>query len=380
MTTRKLGLGLDFDLAVKSEEGEELTDDAEILQRGRMVLLERKAPKGKQGTAQRYVGGSYVPTGGFGSRVASLPFANQSQAFGQGRPVAPSVVEQPIETLEDIDQQDGALGEKSETEKIAQMLLQSNEYWNAQSSKMASIRPVLRPFRPPPSKIQNEGRFNAPEDNGFQRPVPAGYICYRCGQRGHYITNCPTLGDAEWDNKPRLKRTTGIPRMFLQTVTQPGKDGKGAMVTEEGAFVVMKSNDDAWSALNKKRGVQEDVPKELECRLCKGLLRDPTSVKCCKDVYYCDECIRHALLENEDATLRFKCPNCFKDAFPDDLRREDDIKKKVVEFLKESMEGKSKKVKLERELYDDDVDYVLLEEDAPKSKLRPIYEGFVVGK
>ena len=41
-----------------------------------------------------------------------------------------------------------------------------------------------------------------------QRPPPIGYTCFRCGEKGHYINVCPTLGNKEYDNKPKIKRAT----------------------------------------------------------------------------------------------------------------------------------------------------------------------------
>lgn len=49
----------------------------------------------------------------------------------------------------------------------------------------------------------------------------------------------------EWDDKPRLKRTTGIPKSMLQTVEAPkGPDGQtlkdlpeGIMITPDGEYV-----------------------------------------------------------------------------------------------------------------------------------------------
>lgn len=57
---------------------------------------------------------------------------------------------------------------------------------------------------------------------------------------GHWIQDCPTNNDREWDNKPRIKRTTGIPRSFLKTVDQPldGNLTQGVMVTPEGGYVI----------------------------------------------------------------------------------------------------------------------------------------------
>lgn len=76
------------------------------------------------------------------------------------------------------------------------------------------------------------------------KPPPVGYICYRCGQKGHWIQDCPTNADKAWDDRPRIKRTTGIPKSFLTTVEGPaGGDTNapaGMMVTAEGGFVIAK--------------------------------------------------------------------------------------------------------------------------------------------
>lgn len=88
------------------------------------------------------------------------------------------------------------------------------------------------------------------------RPLPPSYVCYRCGQKGlhvvqinvaplifskgHWIQDCPTNNDREFDNRPRIKRTTGIPRSMLKAVENPnsGELGQGVMVTPEGGYVV----------------------------------------------------------------------------------------------------------------------------------------------
>ena len=58
--------------------------------------------------------------------------------------------------------------------------------------------------------------------------------------KGHWIQDCPTNNDREYDNRPRIKRTTGIPRSFLKAVESPntGPIGDGVMVTPEGGYVV----------------------------------------------------------------------------------------------------------------------------------------------
>ncbi|POW03633.1 hypothetical protein PSTT_10932 [Puccinia striiformis] len=46
-------------------------------------------------------------------------------------------------------------------------------------------------------------------------PPPQGYICYRCGSKGHWINVCPTNDNPDFEGRPRIKRTTGIPKMQL---------------------------------------------------------------------------------------------------------------------------------------------------------------------
>ena len=103
------------------------------------------------------------------------------------------------------------------------------------------------------------GKPFTPHHQQNDRPLPPSYVCYRCGQKGvyfvtraplssvcltfvggHWIQDCPTNSDRDFDNKPRIKRTTGIPRSFLKAVDNPtgARIGQGVMVTPEGGYVV----------------------------------------------------------------------------------------------------------------------------------------------
>ncbi|KAK9086865.1 hypothetical protein Syun_029259 [Stephania yunnanensis] len=46
----------------------------------------------------------------------------------------------------------------------------------------------------------------------------AGYICRRCNIPGHFIWDCPTNGDPNYDIK-KLKPPTGIPKSMLMTTS-----------------------------------------------------------------------------------------------------------------------------------------------------------------
>jgi protein MPE1 len=60
---------------------------------------------------------------------------------------------------------------------------------------------------------------------------------------GHYINVCPTLGDEKFDNKPKIKRTTGIPKIFLKSVDGVLSTDGTVMVTHTGELVVAKPNE-----------------------------------------------------------------------------------------------------------------------------------------
>lgn len=62
------------------------------------------------------------------------------------------------------------------------------------------------------------------------RPPPPNYVCFRCGQPGHWIQQCPTNGDQRFDIK-KLKRPTGIPKTFLKQVDS----SKASVMLPDGA-------------------------------------------------------------------------------------------------------------------------------------------------
>lgn len=65
-------------------------------------------------------------------------------------------------------------------------------------------------------------------------------IIYLCSIQGHWIQDCPTNSDRDFDNRPRIKRTTGIPRSMLKAVENPNSSEltQGVMVTPDGGYVV----------------------------------------------------------------------------------------------------------------------------------------------
>ena len=190
---------------------------------------------------------------------------------------------------------------------------------NAQSAMQPGRRTMMT-FRPKPT---------APS-----LPPPPNYVCFRCGQKGHYINYCPTNSDTNFD-KPRIKKTTGIPKSFLKPIEGDAAQARSAdpslsvMITAEGDAVVARPNEEEWKRLveTKSLGVPHDdprlaqVPAELSC-LNEHLLINPVLLPCC-GAPYCEACAR---------LLRVcgKCESSFDHA---GLHIDTDLKMRVEAFL-----------------------------------------------
>lgn len=136
------------------------------------------------------------------------------------------------------------------------------------------------------------------------RNPPAGYICHRCGQGGHFINNCPTNGDPSYDFH-RMKKPTGIPKSFLKTVSLG--DPNASLMLPGGVLATMAPNEEAFEreiqAQREAAEAEDIIPEEYRCLICKKLLVDPQLVTCC-GMSFCKLCI---LPDDGDAT---SCPSC----------------------------------------------------------------------
>ncbi|KAG7093660.1 hypothetical protein E1B28_007321 [Marasmius oreades] len=185
-----------------------------------------------------------------------------------------------------------------------------------------------------------------------ERPLPASYVCYRCGQKGHWIKDCPTNNDRDYDNKPRIKRTTGIPRSMLKAVENPigGELTQGVMVTPEGGYVVAQPDSVSWQKrVSRSKGltaaeIRDRPPSDptLTCPVDSKLFRDAVKTPCCGTLY-CEDCIQTHLLERD-----FICLNCAK-KIPslDKLIVDKATRTKVNEYIESAVEDSKGEVFVE---------------------------------
>lgn len=192
-------------------------------------------------------------------------------------------------------------------------------------------------------------------------PPPSGYVCYRCGEKDHWIQACPTNNNPAFDGRQRVKRTTGIPRSFLKTIEKPttlANDGTiddtkqppGVMVNAEGEWVIAEPDKAAWDQYQVKakvsaaaqkaaaQGSKELQDRGLECSIDKHLFVDPTKTPCCQKTF-CHDCITNSLLEND-----LRCPECSTDNIPiDDLKPDEEMVAKIRSYEEEKAAEQVKK-------------------------------------
>lgn len=400
----KMGKGIDFDLSVYSADTEEeFKDDNYIIPRSSQVIVRRLPPsKPGRGSASQYV--ADLQAAGPNSTVVERSAAGPSDGARRG-PMhrgqmsmrfdgrdASGTPNQDAGTMSG-----GAAGtpasgaqaisaglEGDEASRIAAMFQATTEQWDETQERMANAtyrdRPGMPRRAPRPPTANAPNAFQSP---AHDRPPPIGYICFRCGTKGHWIHDCPTNDDREFDNKPRFKRTTGIPKSMLKTVEAPtdGTRREGVMVTPDGSYVIAQVDSASWArnqAHRQKRLTKSDiysgVPSDanLACSICNKLLRDAVRTPCCQNLF-CQECVTTHLLEHD-----FQCSECQKRVKDlTDLKRDDEVRKQVRDYVDAEMDKSEKKLQEAEQAEKEELDKARREREQEEDGTENGAEGLV---
>ena len=349
ITLSRFGDGTDFDLEIYANDsnesestrlkqtevrtgqltGAEYDDDTTQIPRSSTVIVRRlPASRPGAGKAARYVTGKMPVNARNAHRIEST-----ARSSNRGTPTASNAAM-------------GSGKPMTEDEKLQAILNANTESWRAEQESM-SHKPVIR------SSFNKQAAVP-------DKPLPPGYICHRCGEKGHWIQACPTNNDPNFDNRPKFKKTTGIPRSFLKVVEKPtevGEDGKidvsklpqGVMYTANGEWVIAEPDKATWDKIQEKQsaaaakakeaasGDQELRDRGLECPIHNGAFVDPTKTPCCGKTY-CRDCIENALLDGD-----LICPNCGEQVLLDKLEPDDDMVAKIKAFEEEKKAEKQAK-------------------------------------
>ncbi|KAK6454820.1 DWNN domain-containing protein [Scheffersomyces xylosifermentans] len=344
----QLGTGQDFNLSLYHSEQPDIEYelDQDIIPRSSYVLAKRSPAVSKNArfsNASRYVTGK--------PRINRKVINTSNNATGTG---VAGTAQRPMD--ENI----------SEEDRIKLMFENQSNAWAQTQDELAQHKMVY--FKP------TQGGAAKQEDQ-----PPPGYICYRCGKKDHWIKNCPTNSDPNFEGK-KILRTTGIPKSYLKTISKEelekkvesdafttnengdmvDSEGNAILITEDGDYAIAMADSKTWLTYQEKqqnaalKAQQEFEQKIVECierdgrsefldplASTKKLLKSPiVTTPCCTDksrlkklanFSYNKEDLEQVLIEND-----FHCPNCdTEDIFIDSLILNEELEKQLEEYTKE---------------------------------------------
>lgn len=310
---KNISRGLDFDFKVMDAEdtSKVYTGDETLIPKNSSVIVVR-TPASGQGLLAR-LKGRQAKTAATKEESIVIPAKPEAPAPGNAPPVSAAK----------------ASVEVSESAELAAL--------EAINEKAAQAARPSWGVAPPPAAPSNTRRptTGAP---------PPNYECHRCGRPGHYIQNCPTNSDPNFD-KPKSEseqtgKLHGVPAVTVQRVSDistVNTTGKLIKNTKDGAFEIVESSEDGYNRLVKHGGAtaststidMSQVPNLLKCALSGKLLRDPVTLPCCGKVVS-DASIREALFKMDE----YQCPLCRTQGItPDELRPNHEKKRQVEDFL-----------------------------------------------
>ncbi|KAF1930284.1 DWNN-domain-containing protein [Didymella exigua CBS 183.55] len=227
----------------------------------------------------------------------------------------------------------------TETDAEAAFLAESAQVWDAQKESLSHAKPVYNKKKP----------VNVPNYD-----PPSGYVCRRCGVKGHWIQQCPENDNPDFKPVHCPKRTTGIPKSFLKVVdkSEVDEDAKGVMLNADGEYVQVMTDTKTWEKFQEKTQAtkvqaanadatsKEVRERGLECPLDNRMFVQPVKTACCEKTY-CNDCIESSLADND-----LICPNCGEETlieFTPDKEMEARIRDFEAEKAKEKAEAKAEK-------------------------------------
>lgn len=317
----QLGQGQDFMLRLYHLEQPDLEyeNDQDVISRSSFVLAKRSpcsVYNGRSQSAARYVTGRPRITK-FKQTAAIVPAA--------GTPQGASVDEN-----------------ISEEDRIKLMFENQSNVWAQAQDELSTHKMVHYKL-------------------GAEDLPPPGYVCYRCGGKDHWIKNCPTNSDPNFEGK-KIKKTTGIPKSYMKTISKETVefrlqnpelndsgihtnengdlvDGEGNtyMITEDGDYVMTFADSKTWATYQEKQqsaalkaqreyeqALVQQATSDGKTQFLNPLSAEPQVLKapiymtaCCtsesslkklKNFNYNQSDLEQALIEND-----FHCPNCGKE-------------------------------------------------------------------
>lgn len=337
-----LGQGNDFMLRIYHLEQPDLEydNDQDVIPRSTFVLAKRSPVSvynARTQSAARYVSGR--------PRITK---------FKQQPTFAPLATSKP-ETLVDENM--------SEEDRIKRMFENQSTVW-AQTQDELSTHKMVH-YKP----------------GGAEDLPPPGYVCYRCGSKLHWIKNCPTNSDPNFEGK-KIKKTTGIPKSYMKTISKETVEyrlqnpesnesgikttdsgdlvddqGNTYKITEDGNYVMTFADSKTWALFQEKQQsaalqAQKSFEQELAAKATAAekltfinplaldlrVLKLPIcKTPCCdtpqkmQNIYYNRPELEQTLIDND-----FHCPNCGKsDIFLDSLVRCEALENEIQAFLEE---------------------------------------------
>ncbi|KAF5383655.1 hypothetical protein D9615_003664 [Tricholomella constricta] len=354
-----MGKANDFDLVIlDATSKQEFKDDSQIIPRSSSVIVKRlpSARPGK-GKASMYLAGVGNPLPvsdpahkpGGPSNGSTTYKGTMSKRF-DGKDEGSNLTAKPTPSGPHMTMKSSITNE-DEKAAVAAMFQAQTANWEETQEKMSQLVSPYAGFLPSVYSIilgvldfraaASRTHLMSPTTKLIDPSLPVMSVI------GVVRKDCPTNNDREFDNRPRIKRTTGIPRSMLKAVTNPnsGELGQGIMVTPEGGYVVAQPDIASWQKQVSRvkaltaADVRERTPTDasLACPIDNKLFRDAVKTPCCGTLY-CEECIQTHLLERD-----FICPNCAKKvASLDKLVVDKPTRTKVADYIEKAIEDSKK--------------------------------------